>query len=196
MNFSDAIVTLAPFIAAILVAAAILVVDFIAPGPQGPGARRRRSSASRSSRLLAVAHRPGRRLDRLQRRLRRRPADHVPRPAVRLDRRRSRSRSRPTTSRSAACRWRSSPRSSCSRCRARCCIAGSADLLVLFLGLELMVLPGYVLAGYHKTDGFSTEGAIKYFLLGSFSQRDLPVRPRVRLGPHRHDPDRRRGRSP
>jgi NADH-quinone oxidoreductase subunit N len=48
-------------------------------------------------------------------------------------------------------------------------IAGSGDLLVLFLGLELMVLPGYILAGYHKTDGFSTEGAIKYFLLGSFS---------------------------
>jgi NADH-quinone oxidoreductase subunit N len=48
-------------------------------------------------------------------------------------------------------------------------IAGAADLLVLFLGLELMVLPGYLLAGYHKTDGYSTEGAIKYFLLGSFS---------------------------
>jgi NADH-quinone oxidoreductase subunit N len=48
-------------------------------------------------------------------------------------------------------------------------LAASGDLLVLFLGLELMVLPGYVLAGYHKTDGFSTEGAIKYFLLGSFS---------------------------
>ena len=32
-----------------------------------------------------------------------------------------------------------------------------------------MVLPGYLLAGYHKTDGYSTEGAIKYFLLGSFS---------------------------
>ena len=48
-------------------------------------------------------------------------------------------------------------------------IAASADLLLLFLGLELMVLPGYLLAGYHKTDGNSTEGAIKYFLLGSFS---------------------------
>ena len=48
-------------------------------------------------------------------------------------------------------------------------IAGSADLLVLFLGLELMVLPGYILAGYHKNDGYSVEGAIKYFLLGSFS---------------------------
>ena len=48
-------------------------------------------------------------------------------------------------------------------------IAGSTDLLLLFLGLELMVLPGYLLAGYHKTDAYSTEGAIKYFLLGSFS---------------------------
>ena len=48
-------------------------------------------------------------------------------------------------------------------------IAGSADLLLLFLGLELMVLPGYLLAGFHKTDSYSTEGAIKYFLLGSFS---------------------------
>jgi NADH-quinone oxidoreductase subunit N len=48
-------------------------------------------------------------------------------------------------------------------------IAASADLLVLFIALELMVLPGYMLAGYHKTDGYSTEGAIKYFLLGSFS---------------------------
>ena len=48
-------------------------------------------------------------------------------------------------------------------------IAGSTDLLLLFLGLELMVLPGYLLAGYHKTDSYSTEGAIKYFLLGSFS---------------------------
>ena len=52
-------------------------------------------------------------------------------------------------------------------------IAGSADLLVLFLGLELMVLPGYVMAGYHKSDGYSTEGAIKYFLLGSFSSAIL-----------------------
>jgi NADH-quinone oxidoreductase subunit N len=48
-------------------------------------------------------------------------------------------------------------------------IAASRDLLLLFLGLELMVLPGYLLAGYHKTDSYSTEGAIKYFLLGSFS---------------------------
>ena len=48
-------------------------------------------------------------------------------------------------------------------------ISASGDLLLLFLGLELMVLPGYMLAGFHKSDSYSTEGAIKYFLLGSFS---------------------------
>ena len=48
-------------------------------------------------------------------------------------------------------------------------LAGATDLLLLFVGLELMVLPGYLLAGFHKTDAYSTEGAIKYFLLGSFS---------------------------
>ena len=48
-------------------------------------------------------------------------------------------------------------------------LAGGRDLLILFLGLELLVLPGYMLAGFAKRDGLSTEGAIKYFLLGSFS---------------------------
>ncbi len=48
-------------------------------------------------------------------------------------------------------------------------IAASTDLLLLFLALELMVLPGYLLAGFAKRDALSTEGAIKYFLLGSFS---------------------------
>jgi NADH-quinone oxidoreductase subunit N len=48
-------------------------------------------------------------------------------------------------------------------------LSAATDLLLLFIGLELMVLPGYMLVGYHKSDGYSTEGAIKYFLLGSFS---------------------------
>ncbi|HTG40597.1 MAG TPA: NADH-quinone oxidoreductase subunit N, partial [Methylomirabilota bacterium] len=48
-------------------------------------------------------------------------------------------------------------------------LSAGTDLLLLFIGLELMVLPGYMLAGYHKSDGYSTEGAVKYFLLGSFS---------------------------
>jgi NADH-quinone oxidoreductase subunit N len=52
-------------------------------------------------------------------------------------------------------------------------VAGAADLLLLFVGLELMVLPGYVLAGFARRDPYSTEGAIKYFLLGSFSSAIL-----------------------
>jgi NADH-quinone oxidoreductase subunit N len=48
-------------------------------------------------------------------------------------------------------------------------IGGSHDLLVLFLGLVLLVLPGYLLVAYAKRDGRAPEGAIKYFLLGSFS---------------------------
>ena len=52
-------------------------------------------------------------------------------------------------------------------------IAGGQDLLILFVGLELLVLPGYLLAGFAKRDGLSTEGAIKYFLLGSFSSAIL-----------------------
>ena len=52
-------------------------------------------------------------------------------------------------------------------------LAGARDILVLFLGLELLVLPGYMLAGFAKRDGLSTEGAIKYFLLGSFSSAVL-----------------------
>ncbi|MGH2513672.1 MAG: NADH-quinone oxidoreductase subunit N, partial [Candidatus Limnocylindrales bacterium] len=48
-------------------------------------------------------------------------------------------------------------------------ISASGDLLILFLGLELMVLPGYLLVAFAKRDALSTEGAIKYFLLGSFS---------------------------
>ncbi len=52
-------------------------------------------------------------------------------------------------------------------------LAGAQDLLILFIGLELLVLPGYILAGFAKHDGLSTEGAVKYFLLGSFSSAIL-----------------------
>jgi len=36
-----------------------------------------------------------------------------------------------------------------------------------------MVLPGYLLAAFARNDSYSTEGAIKYFLLGSFSSAIL-----------------------
>jgi NADH-quinone oxidoreductase subunit N len=52
-------------------------------------------------------------------------------------------------------------------------IASSGDLITLFLGLELMVMPAYLLTGFHKTDRYSNEGGLKYFLLGSFASAIL-----------------------
>ena len=52
-------------------------------------------------------------------------------------------------------------------------LASSADLITLFIGLELMVLPAYILTGFQKTDRYSNEGGLKYFLLGSFASAIL-----------------------
>ena len=48
-------------------------------------------------------------------------------------------------------------------------IALSGDLITLFVGLELMTIPVYVLAGIQRRNPFSNEAALKYFLLGAFS---------------------------
>jgi len=52
-------------------------------------------------------------------------------------------------------------------------LASSSDLVTLFLGLELMTMPSYLLTGLHKTDRYSNEGGLKYFLLGSFASAIL-----------------------
>ena len=48
-------------------------------------------------------------------------------------------------------------------------MASGADLIVIFLGLELMSLAIYVLAGIDRRSAFSAEAAVKYFLLGAFA---------------------------
>lgn len=48
-------------------------------------------------------------------------------------------------------------------------IALATDLITLFIGLELMTIPIYVLAGIQRSDRFANEAALKYFLLGAFS---------------------------
>src|ERR1700733_2022346 len=45
----------------------------------------------------------------------------------------------------------------------------SADLIALYLGLELMSLPLYVVAASHRTSLRSTEAGLKYFVLGALS---------------------------
>ncbi len=48
-------------------------------------------------------------------------------------------------------------------------MASAADLIPLYLGLELMALSIYILAGFMRGDNRSNEAAIKYLLLGAFS---------------------------
>lgn len=48
-------------------------------------------------------------------------------------------------------------------------MASTANLLVIFLGLEIMSISLYVLTGFARTERKSTEAAIKYFLLGAFA---------------------------
>ncbi len=48
-------------------------------------------------------------------------------------------------------------------------IAGFRSLLMLFIGIEIVSIPLYVLAGSAKTNLKSNEAALKYFLMGSFS---------------------------
>jgi NADH-quinone oxidoreductase subunit N len=48
-------------------------------------------------------------------------------------------------------------------------IASALDLIVLYLGLELMSLSIYILVGFLRNDMRSNEAALKYFLLGGFS---------------------------
>jgi len=48
-------------------------------------------------------------------------------------------------------------------------MAGAGDMLVLFLGIELLSIPLYILAGFQRRKPESTEAALKYFLLGAFA---------------------------
>ena len=52
-------------------------------------------------------------------------------------------------------------------------IALAADLITVFVGLELMTIPVYVLAAMSRRDRFSNEAGLKYFLLGAFSSAML-----------------------
>ncbi len=48
-------------------------------------------------------------------------------------------------------------------------MASAADLVIVFLGLELMSISFYILAGFARKRSVSNEAAMKYFLLGSFA---------------------------
>ena len=52
-------------------------------------------------------------------------------------------------------------------------MASGNDMVIIFLGLELLSLATYVMAGLRKADLKSNESALKYFILGSFASAFL-----------------------
>jgi NADH-quinone oxidoreductase subunit N len=52
-------------------------------------------------------------------------------------------------------------------------MASGTDLISIFLGIELMAMPVYILSGFMRGSLKSNEAALKYFLLGSFSSAIL-----------------------
>ncbi|UCF40515.1 MAG: NADH-quinone oxidoreductase subunit N [Gemmatimonadota bacterium] len=48
-------------------------------------------------------------------------------------------------------------------------MGGSSNLVMIFLGLELMSVSVYVLAGIDRRSVFAAEASLKYFLLGAFA---------------------------
>src|SRR2546422_7542469 len=48
-------------------------------------------------------------------------------------------------------------------------MGGGDDLIVVFLGLELLSVSVYVLAGINRKSAAGAEAAFKYFLLGAFA---------------------------
>jgi NADH-quinone oxidoreductase subunit N len=48
-------------------------------------------------------------------------------------------------------------------------MAASNELVMVFIGLEILSIATYIMAGFRRTDLKSNESALKYFLLGSFS---------------------------
>jgi len=49
------------------------------------------------------------------------------------------------------------------------CMAAGFDIVLLFIGLELMAISIYILVGFLRRDRRSNEAALKYLLLGAFS---------------------------
>src|SRR5205814_3419162 len=49
------------------------------------------------------------------------------------------------------------------------CMAAGYDIVLIFIGLELMAISTYVLVGFLRGDRRSNEAALKYLLLGAFS---------------------------
>ncbi len=54
-------------------------------------------------------------------------------------------------------------------CSGMSLMAASGNLILTFLGIEILSIATYILAGFKRTDIRSNESSLKYFLLGSFA---------------------------
>lgn len=52
-------------------------------------------------------------------------------------------------------------------------MASAGDLVIVFLGLEILSIATYVMCGFRRTDVRANESSMKYFILGSFSSAFL-----------------------
>ena len=175
MDYVDDLVTLLP---ELILVALVLVDHHRRPLPAArqqvaaDPAHRRRADPGRRRLRRGVGHQR----DGLRRLLRRRrpvrllqgrhdPDRHHLAPSSR----------RPTWSR-AASRSASSTRSCVTALLGMCVLASSSDLITLFLGLELMTMPSYLLTGLHKTDRYSNEGGAEVLPARQLRQRHPAVR--------------------
>ena len=65
-------------------------------------------------------------------------------------------------------------------------MGGAGDLIVIFVALELLSIPLYILTGFRRPQEQSEESAMKYFLLGAFSGVSR-LRHRADLWRHGHE---------
>ena len=78
-------------------------------------------------------------------------------------------------------------------------MVSGADLLVIYLGIELMSISLYILAGFKRFEAKSIESSAKYFILGAFSSGLLLYGISLifrRYGQHASRRNRRGGRCP
>ena len=66
-------------------------------------------------------------------------------------------------------------------------MASANDLIIVFLALEILSIPLYVLAAFDRRRLTSQEAGLKYFVLGVVLVGGLPLRHRARLRRDRHD---------
>ena len=52
-------------------------------------------------------------------------------------------------------------------------MASAGDLVIIFLGLEILSIATYVMAGFRRSDVRSNESSLNYFILGSFASAFL-----------------------